>query len=216
MINPPLILASNSARRQQILKEAGFDFTVNAKPINEDYYNSYLRGKQLTPPQIVCYLAELKANTLKNEITNEIVIAADTIVYIPAHQRNSKNISNGNVEIFGKPRNQTEAFKMLRKLSGKKHLVITGVCLLSKKKYKSFYDKTEVYFRKLKYAEINYYIKKFMPYDKAGAYGIQEWIGMIGIEKIVGSYFNVMGLPVHKVYKKLKDCFEIDITKLHV
>lgn len=196
-LNCPLILASNSPRRQQILKEAGFDFKVKTKPLNEDY------PSHLKTEQIAVYLAESKAKALKDEINKEIVIAADTIVCLPAPMQ------SGNDEILGKPRNQSEAFEMLKKLSGSKHEVITGVCLLSKDKEISFYDKTEVWFRELKETEINYYIENFKPFDKAGGYGIQEWIGLIGIEKINGSYFNVMGLPVHKVYEELKK-FKVD------
>ncbi|MBW8050146.1 MAG: septum formation protein Maf [Cytophagales bacterium] len=202
-LNRPLILASNSPRRQQILKEAGFDLVVKTKPSNEDY------PSHLKIEQVAVYLAESKAKALKDEITKEIVIAADTIVCLPARQHDSSSQAGGNDEILGKPRNKSEAFEMLKKLSGSKHEVITGVCLLSRDKEISFYDKTEVWFREIKEAEINYYIENYKPFDKAGGYGIQEWIGLIGIEKINGSYFNVMGLPVHKVYQELKK-FAVD------
>ena len=157
-LNCPLILASNSPRRQQILKEAGFDLVVKTKPLNEDY------PPHLKTEQIAVYLAESKAKALKDEITKEIVIAADTIVCL-------------NDEILGKPRNQSEAFEMLKKISGFKHLVITGVCLLSRDKEISFYDKTEVWFRELKETEINYYIEKYKPFDKAEAMVIRNGSG---------------------------------------
>lgn len=180
-----LILASNSPRRQTLLKEAGINFSIKIKDIKEEY------PPGLTKEQIPIFLAKLKAEAFKNEIKDETVITADTIVAI-------------NNQILGKPKGEDEAIEMLKLLSGNKHEVITGVCILNSKKEHSFIDITEVYFKELSEEEINYYIKKFKPFDKAGAYGIQEWIGMIGIEKIVGSYFNVMGLPVHRVVEELR------------
>jgi septum formation protein len=138
------------------------------------------------------YLAHKKASSLANEITDEIILAADTVVIIEG-------------KILNKPSTEVEAFEMLTLLSGKKHEVITGVCLLSKKKTLTFSDRTEVYFAKLTEEEINFYVTYYRPFDKAGAYGAQEWMGMIAVEKIVGSYFNVMGLPVHLVYQHLRD-----------
>jgi len=178
------ILASKSPRRQMILTEAGFDFIVKPVDISEDYHG------MLPVEDVAKYLAEKKAKQFPFLRDNEIVIAADTTVVI-------------NGTILGKPQNAAEAATMLTSLSGKIHDVITGVCIKSKDKVVSFDDDTRVYFKSLTDKEIDYYIKEFKPFDKAGAYGIQEWIGMIGIRKIEGSYFNVMGLPIHKVYETL-------------
>jgi len=178
------ILASKSPRRQMILTEAGFDFIVKPADISEDYHG------MLPVEDVAKYLAEKKAKQFPFLRDNEIVIAADTTVVI-------------NGTILGKPQNAAEAATMLTSLSGKIHDVITGVCIKSKDKVVSFDDDTRVYFKSLTDKEIDYYIKHFKPFDKAGAYGIQEWIGMIGIRKIEGSYFNVMGLPIHKLYTAL-------------
>lgn len=184
--NYNLILASASPRRQQLLKELGLKFKIVKKEVNESY------PKNLKREQIALYLCELKANAFKNEELdkNTIIIAADTIVWL-----NEQNLF--------KPKNYDDAVKILQMLSAKKHEVITGVCLKSLNKIKSFYVSTNVFFKKLNLEEIEYYIKKYKPYDKAGAYGIQEWIGYIGIEKIEGSYFNVVGLPVQRLYEEL-------------
>ncbi len=183
--NTQLILASKSPRRQQLLKDLGFNFEIRTKLVEEAY------PKELKKEQIALFLSELKAATFYNDLkNNEIVITADTIVCL------------GN-QILGKPTNSEEAILMLNKLANKKHEVITAVTLRSKNKKKSFFATTEVYFKALSKQEITYYINTFKPYDKAGAYGIQEWIGYIGVEKIIGSYFNVMGLPVKKLYEEL-------------
>ena len=137
-------------------------------------------------------LARRKAEALRDELTNEVVLAADTVVVVDG-------------DILNKPADEAEAFAMLSRLSGRMHQVITGVCLLSREKTVTLSDLTEVYFRSLSTDEINYYIRQYQPYDKAGAYGVQEWIGMVGIEKMIGSYFNVMGLPVHRVYAALRE-----------
>lgn len=179
-----IILASRSPRRQIILTEAGIDFIVKPVDVSEDYHS------MLPAKDVAKFLAEKKARQFPFLKKNEIVIAADTTV-----------IKNGT--ILGKPQNASEATTMLSSLSGKIHDVITGVCIKSKDKMVSFDDDTRVYFRTLTDEEIEYYVSNFEPFDKAGAYGIQEWIGMIGIRKIEGSYFNVMGLPVHKVYSAL-------------
>ena len=137
-------------------------------------------------------LARRKAEALRDELTNELVLAADTVLVVDG-------------DILNKPADEAEAFAMLSRLSGRMHQVITGVCLLSREKTVTLSDLTEVYFRSLSTDEINYYIRQYQPYDKAGAYGVQEWIGMVGIEKMIGSYFNVMGLPVHRVYAALRE-----------
>lgn len=183
-LNRPLILASSSPRRQFLMKEAGYDFTIISPEVNESFPSS------MPVNQVPSYLAKKKAEVLRDKITNEIVVASDTVV-----------ILNGT--IMNKPVDKSEAFNMLSKLTGKTHTVITAVCLLSKEKMIQFDDRTEVTFKNLTESEINFYIDRYKPFDKAGAYGAQDWLGMIGIEKINGSYFTVMGLPMHKVYEEL-------------
>jgi len=183
-LNSKLVLASNSPRRKQILEEAGISFTVRIKDTPENY------PADLDTSQVPSYLARLKAKAF-SEIRDETFITADTIVLLDGM-------------ILGKPSTFDEAFSMLKSLSGKKHQVITGVCLLNKNTETIFSDTTDVYFRNLSDAEINFYLEHYKPYDKAGAYGIQEWLGMVGIEKISGSYYNVMGLPIHKLHAELK------------
>jgi len=181
-----LILASQSPRRQYLLKELGLDFEIMPTHVEEVY------PEGLTPAEIAIYLAELKAGSFDTSRLHEnsIVISADTLVCIDR-------------EILGKPGNYDEAVIMLQKLSGAKHTVITAVCLKSRKKQKTFHVVSDVYFRDLSPDEIDYYIGNFRPFDKAGGYGIQEWIGYIGISKIEGSYFNIMGLPVKELYEEL-------------
>ena len=180
-----LILASKSPRRQYLLKELGLDFTVHTKEVDESFPEN-LRAKE-----IPLYLCKKKADAFDEELTvNTIVITADTIVWIDN-------------QVLNKPENFDDAVRMLKLLSGKKHEVYTGVCLKSKHKTKTFYALTSVYFKELSQEEIEYYINNFNPYDKAGAYGAQEWIGYIAVEKIEGSYFNVMGLPVRELYEEL-------------
>lgn len=180
-----IILASKSPRRQQLLKDIGVDFEIRLKEVDE-VYPSELKGKE-----VALFLSELKAKAFRNDLqTNEILLTSDTIVCLGE-------------KILGKPTNKQHAIAMLGELSGKKHEVITAVTLTSVSKQHSFAVSTEVYFKPLTIEEITYYIDNYKPYDKAGSYGIQEWIGYIGIEKIVGSYFNVMGLPVKEVYEEL-------------
>ena len=183
-MNRPLILASSSPRRQYLMKEAGFNFTVEKPEADESFPHD------LPIDQVAKYLAEVKAESFRLTMQNEIILTADTIVIL-------KN------NIINKPEDRTEAISMLSALSGNTHLVTTGVCILSKEKEESFDDTTEVTFQTLTRQEIEYYVDTYKPYDKAGAYGAQDWIGMVAIEKIVGSYFNVMGLPIHKVYQHL-------------
>ena len=180
----PLIVASSSPRRQYLMKEAGFDFTVEKPEVDESF------PSELPAEQVAKYLTEKKAEFFRLAMNNEIVLTADTVVILQN-------------KILNKPANRNEAFDMLTKLSGNTHLVMTGVCIISKEKEISFEDTTEVTFVSLTREEIEFYIDNYKPFDKAGAYGAQDWIGMIVIEKIVGSYFNVMGLPVHKVYQHL-------------
>jgi septum formation protein len=180
----PLILASSSPRRQYLMKEAGFVFTVE-KPEGDESF-----PEELPADQVAKYLAEKKAEFFRLNMKDEIVVTADTVVLLEDR-------------ILNKPADRIEAIAMLSALSGQTHTVITGVCILSKEKETSFDDTTEVTFQKLTEEEIEFYVDNYRPYDKAGAYGAQDWIGMVAIEKIVGSYFNVMGLPIHKVYQHL-------------
>ncbi len=181
-----IILASRSPRRQQLLRELGLKFDVVIK----DYDETYPEG--LIGEEIAKYIAFKKAASFKNEISdNEIVIAADTIVWC-------------NNKVLGKPVNQEDSFAILKEISGNTHEVITGVSLRSKSKELTFSDSTKVTFETFTDEEIYYYINKFKPYDKAGAYGIQEWIGIIACSHIDGSYFNVVGLPVQRLYKELQ------------
>jgi septum formation protein len=187
-LNKPLILASSSPRRQQLMRNAGFEFTVKVKDTNEDF------SKTMPAKEVPAYLARKKAEAFRQELDNEIVLTADTIVVIEN-------------EILNKPKDALEASEMLRKLSGRQHQVITGVCLMTQENIETFIDTTEVFFRELTDFEIDYYIKTCRPFDKAGAYGVQDFIGMVGIPRMEGSYFTVMGLPVHKVYEALSKYF---------
>lgn len=182
-----IILASQSPRRQQLLKELGISFEVAKVDFNENY-PSHLKGKE-----IAIYLAQSKAGYFKSNLTEgEIVITADTIVWCDE-------------KVLNKPATRHEAYRMLNELSGNTHEVITGVNLLSVNKEKTFSETTKVVFESLTDEEIFYYIDTFTPYDKAGAYGIQEWIGIAACSRIEGSYFNVVGLPVQRLYSELKD-----------
>lgn len=181
-----LILASESPRRQFLLKELGLDFEICPLNVSEVY------PEGLQPEAIARYLAKLKAGHFDTSRLKDdaILITADTIVSV-------------NGEILGKPADPVSAAGMLKKLSGRKHEVITAVCLKSKTKTRVFHALTTVTFKKLSDSEISYYIDHFRPYDKAGSYGVQEWIGYIGIAHINGSFFNVMGLPVKELYEEL-------------
>lgn len=185
MENTKLILASNSPRRQHLLKEAGINFSIRTKNILENY------PPDLPVRNIPIFLARLKGEAFRNEITDETVLTSDTIVLL-------------NGKVLGKPKDLKDAGEMLQALSGKCHEVVTGVYIFNKTKENSFSDITKVYFKELSKKYIDYYLNTYKPLDKAGSYGIQEWIGLIGIEKIEGSYFNVMGLPVHRVVEELK------------
>ena len=179
-----IILASGSPRRQELFKELGLDFSIQAKAV-EEIYPSTLKAAEITN-----YLAELKAAAFTELSENDIIITSDTIVWL-----NDKAIE--------KPTNKQHAIEMLQEISGKCHEVITSICIKTITSQKVFYDVTKVCFKPLSMEEINFYVENYQPFDKAGAYGIQEWIGFIGVSKIEGSYFNVMGLPVHKLYEEL-------------
>lgn len=180
-----LILASKSPRRQQLLSGLGFNFEIVTREVDESF------PPNLKAQEIPLYLSKIKAQAFNDLLDNNtIVLTADTIVWI-------------NNTILNKPENEQEAFTMLKLLSGNMHEVFTGVTISSLFKQRSFFNKTNVYFKELSDDEIWYYIKNYQPFDKAGAYGVQEWIGYIAIEKIEGSYFNVMGLPVKEVYEEL-------------
>ena len=182
-----LILASKSPRRQQLLSDLGLKFRVQSMDIPE----VFPEGLGMT--EVPVYLAELKAEAFRPLLKkNQLVITADTIVWLDG-------------KVLNKPADYAEGFQMLRNLSGKKHQVITGVCLLSSEKKISFYASTDVWFKDLSQEEIQFYLENYHPYDKAGAYGIQEWIGYIGINHIEGSFFNVMGLPIQSLYEHLKN-----------
>lgn len=181
-----IILASNSPRRKELLAHVVPNFKVKTKEVEEIYPH------ELEKNTVAEYLAKLKASVFQEIRNNEIIITADTIVLL-------KNT------IFGKPKDRDDAINILQQLSGKKHQVITGVCIKSKYKELTFSHTTNVLFKKLTLDEITYYIDKFKPYDKAGAYAIQEWIGFVGVEKIDGDYNNIVGLPVQELYVKLNE-----------
>jgi len=181
-----VVLASGSPRRQELLKGLGIDFTVKVLPDLDESYPEYLSGEK-----IPSYIARHKAEAYKDAILpKELVITADTIVWLDG-------------EVLGKPKDEEDAKNILRKLSGRTHQVITGVCLTTCDWQKNFTAVTDVSFSDLTEEEIEYYIANYQPMDKAGAYGVQEWIGYVGVEGIHGSYFNVMGLPIQKLYKEL-------------
>ena len=180
-----LILGSGSPRRQELLKSLGFDFLIKPTNVDESF------PIDLVAEEIPLYLAEKKADAYPDDLKEtDILITADTIVWCEG-------------KVFNKPANFAEGKKMLEALSGKMHEVFTGICLKSGNKQTTFYDVSKVYFKKLKPEEIEYYLINFTPYDKAGGYGVQDWLGYIGIDKIEGSFYNVMGLPVKDLYEEL-------------
>ncbi|MCP9765858.1 Maf family nucleotide pyrophosphatase [Lacihabitans soyangensis] len=180
-----LILASNSPRRKEILLASGFDFEVIVRPTSEEFDLKMFYEKV---PEI---LAQKKAECFEDFDEDYLILTADTVVVLDN-------------KIINKPENEGEAFEMLASLSDKTHKVVTGVCIKNGNDYKSFIDITQVHFEELTEAEIWFYIKNHHPMDKAGAYGVQDFIGMIGIPKIEGSFYTVMGLPIHLIYKALK------------
>jgi septum formation protein len=180
-----IILASGSPRRQQFFKDLDIDFEIRLKDI-EEIYPVELQGIEITN-----YLAQLKSNAFEGEIgANEILITSDTIVWL-------------NSKALGKPKDYDDAFAILKSLSNETHEVITSVCFKTNKKTETIFDVTRVTFNQLSDEAIHYYLENYKPFDKAGAYGIQEWIGLVGIAKIDGSYTNVVGLPTEKVYHYL-------------
>lgn len=183
-----IILASNSPRRKELLRGLDIAFDVRVQPdIAETYPES------AAPADVAGYISREKANAYKDTITeHELIITADTVVIV------------GN-EILGKPANNDEAKEMLRKISGRKHQVVTGVCLTTTEKQHCFSVSTDVTFKNLTDKEIEYYVETYSPLDKAGAYGIQEWIGYVGVTALEGSYFNVMGLPVQRIWEELNN-----------
>lgn len=183
--NHKIILASGSPRRQQFLKDLDLDFEIRLKEVEEIY------PEGLEAEEITNFLAELKANAFEGELKeNDLLITSDTIVWFDN-------------KALGKPKNYDDAFQILKSLSGNTHDVITSVCIKTIENTDVFYELTTVTFNELSDEAIHYYLENYKPYDKAGAYGIQEWIGFIGVSRIEGSYANVMGLPVDKVYSYL-------------
>ena len=182
-----VILASNSPRRKELLSGLGLEYEVKVMPgIDETYPDT------LPTEEVPVYIAREKAEAYRKSIAeDELIITADTVVCIDG-------------EVLGKPADETEAYAMLRKLAGRTHLVITGVCFTTAQFQKSFAAVTEVTFDQLTDEEISFYVEKYRPFDKAGAYGVQEWIGYVGVTGMNGSFYNVMGLPVQRLYQELK------------
>ncbi|MBS5541299.1 Maf-like protein [Phocaeicola plebeius] len=182
-----IVLASNSPRRRELLSGLNLEYTVRVLPDIDESYPDTLKGEE-----IPMYISREKAEAYRNSMAeDELIITADTVVCI-------------NEKVLGKPRTQEEAKEMLRGLSGKTHQVITGVCLMTCGLQRTFSATTQVTFDVLTEDEIEFYVEKFRPLDKAGAYGVQEWIGFVGVSRLEGSYFNVMGLPVQRLYQELK------------
>jgi septum formation protein len=185
-LNYHIILASNSPRRRELLTGLGLEYEVRTLPGIDESYPDTLQGEE-----IPVYISSQKASAYLGELKeNELLITADTIVWLDGR-------------VLGKPSDEEDARQMLRALSGKTHQVITGVTLATTTFQKSFASVSQVTFATLSDEEIKYYISHYHPMDKAGSYGVQEWIGFIGVERIEGSYFNVMGLPVQRLYREL-------------
>ena len=184
LLHKNIILASGSPRRQQYFKELDLDFTIQLKEVEEVYPN-HLKAEEITN-----YLAELKAAAFEHLNENDILITSDTIVW---HEGKA----------LGKPKNYEDAFQMLKSMSNKTHEVITSVCFKTNAKTETIFEVTKVTFKAISDEAITYYLDNYKPFDKAGSYGIQEWIGLVAISKIEGSYANVVGMPVDKVYDKL-------------
>ncbi len=183
-----LVLGSASPRRKELLSGAGLDFSIRLADIDESNFPQFNE-----PADVPVYLSKQKADALFNTLSSdELLITADTVVIIGG-------------EILGKPANRVEAISMLKRLSGSTNKVVTGVTLMSQEKRECFNVSTNVHFRELSNHEIEYYVDTYKPFDKAGAYGIQEWIGYVGITGIEGSFYNVMGLPIQSIFVKLKE-----------
>lgn len=184
--NYHIILGSKSPRREELLQGLNVPFETVLIDVDETY------PREIVGVDIPMYLAEKKANAYNEKLAeNEMLITADTIVWLEG-------------KVYNKPKDKADATVMLKNLSGKTHQVITGVCISTKNKRKTFHVISEVRFARLTSQEIDFYVDNYTPYDKAGAYGVQEWIGFIGVEYIEGSYFNVMGLPIQRLYTELK------------
>jgi septum formation protein len=181
----PLVLASNSPRRQQLMREMGYTFRIEVRPTDEIF------PPDMPVVDVPAFLARQKADRFRADLADQLVLCADTVVVVDN-------------DILNKPADADEAVQMLRRLSGRAHQVMTGVCLLSAEETVSFTDIATVIFNTLDDYEIKTYVDQYRPFDKAGAYGVQEPIGMIGIQRIEGSFYTVMGLPVHRVYQTLK------------
>lgn len=181
-----LILASASPRRKAFLEDLNIPFRVDVRPVKETFPN------HLYKEEIPLYLSKLKADAFNDISPNQVVLTGDTVVW-------QKGVT------LGKPKNENEAFEMINQLSGRTHEVISAFCLKTKNQSICKSASCKVFFKKLTEEEINYYIKNFQPFDKAGAYGIQDWIGQIGVTSIEGSFFTVMGLPIHLLYKELTE-----------
>ena len=182
-----IVLASNSPRRKELLQRMGVNFKVRTLFGIDESYPDSLRGED-----IVRYISRNKAQAYRSSMApNELLITADTIVYVEG-------------EFMGKPKTAEQAKEMLHKLSGKSHQVITGVTIVTADRTEDFGVTSQVKFAEITDEEINFYVDNYLPFDKAGAYGIQEWIGIVAVEEIKGSYFNVVGLPVQRLYQKLK------------
>ncbi|WP_037321376.1 Maf-like protein [Salegentibacter sp. Hel_I_6] len=189
--NKEIVLASGSPRRHQFFKDLDIPFTMDVRPVKE-VYPDYLKKEEITN-----FLAELKAEAFQKELKqNQIIITSDTIVY-------------NEEKALGKPKTSAEAKEMLKSLSGKTHSVFTSVSFTTLKHQSTVNCETKVTFKELTSGEIDYYVENFKPFDKAGGYAIQEWIGLIGITNLEGSYFNVVGLPTHLVYNELIDLASI-------
>ena len=182
-----IILASNSPRRKELLSGLGVDYEVKTLPDVDESYPDGLSGEEIAK-----HIARGKAEAYRSLIqADELVITADTIVWLDG-------------TVMGKPNDEEEAKDMLMRLSGKTHQVITGVCLTTASTQKTFATVTDVTFATLTDEEVDYYVTRYQPMDKAGSYGVQEWIGFVGVENLSGSYFNVMGLPIQRLYTELK------------
>ena len=182
-----IVLGSQSARRQQLLKGLDIDFEIKTLDNTEETFPSDMPAGEVAP-----YLARRKAEALQPLADDELLITADTVVVVDG-------------KIYGKPSDKEEARSMLQTLSGRMHEVITGVAITTAERSVVFAVSTKVWFTHISTEDIDYYIERYRPFDKAGSYGIQEWIGFVGIEHIEGSFYNVMGLPVHRIYRVLKD-----------
>mgnify|MGYP002672224185 FL=1 len=191
-----IILASNSPRRKELLNQLGLDFEVRVmKGIDESYPDNL-------PSKDVAEFIASKKSSAYSIASGELLITADTIVVVGQ-------------DILGKPHDREDACRMLREISGKTHHVITGVCIRTAAKQSRFSVSTDVRFKNLSDGEIDIYVDHFKPYDKAGAYGIQEWIGLVGVESISGSFYNVMGLPVQRIYEELTASFGLNLDNVN-